>query len=167
MSGAWTRERAAWTFILAYYLPRAAMLHLFWEAAQLPLYTLWTEAEPREIVFAVVHCTLGDLLINAAALLAALIASRSGACRNWRWGRIGVLSVTFGAGYTAFSEWINTAWLGSWAYAAAMPTLELFGVQFGLSPLAQWLLVPPLALAWSYRTMLTGALTDAHVKRRA
>jgi hypothetical protein len=33
-----------------------------------------------------------------------------------------------------------------WAYAAALPTVRIGGLELGLSPLAQWLVVPPLAL---------------------
>lgn len=37
--------------------------------------------------------------------------------------------------------------LGRWSYAPLMPGLTLGGVGIGLSPLAQWLVVPPLALS--------------------
>src|SRR5215467_10683065 len=35
----------------------AAIGHFFWEVAQLPLYTLWRTGTPREIAFALFHCT--------------------------------------------------------------------------------------------------------------
>jgi hypothetical protein len=41
---------------------------------------------------------------------------------------------------------MNITWLRSWTYSATMPRLELAGFEFGMTPLAQWLLVPPLAL---------------------
>jgi hypothetical protein len=43
-------------------------LNLVWEVAQLPLYTLWVEATPGEIAFAILHCTGGDAMIAAASL---------------------------------------------------------------------------------------------------
>jgi hypothetical protein len=53
----------------------AAAGHFLWEAAQLPLYPIWWTGTRSEILFAVIHCTGGDLLITAAALaLAALVA---------------------------------------------------------------------------------------------
>jgi hypothetical protein len=48
--------------------------------------------------------------------------------------------------YTVFSEWNNTAILGSWAYSQLMPTLRVGEIVVGVSPLIQWLTVPPLAL---------------------
>jgi hypothetical protein len=58
------------------------------------------------------------------------------------------LTVAIGLGYTVFSEWLNTVVRQSWAYAAAMPTVRVGTLEIGLAPLAQWLVVPPLALAW-------------------
>lgn len=98
------------------------------------------------MAFAVVHCTLGDVLIGASALLVALILLRAGSLASWPWRRLAALAALLGAGYTVFSEWMNTAILGSWAYAASMPRIELGAVTIGLSPLLQWLVVPPLAL---------------------
>jgi hypothetical protein len=50
------------------YLLTVAAADLLWEAAHLPLYTLWQTGTPGEMLFAVVHCTLGDLLIALAAI---------------------------------------------------------------------------------------------------
>ena len=44
---------------------------------------------------------------------------------------------------------MNTVARDGWAYAAAMPTVRIGALELGLSPLAQWLVVPPLALAWA------------------
>lgn len=143
---AWYRDREARVLIAFRYLPWFAALSLAWEAAHVPLYTLWTEAEPGYIVFSVLHCTIGDVLIGSATLLLALILGREGALTHWRWGRIAVLTVAFGAGYTVFSEWMNIKVLRSWSYADSMPTIELGRFELGVTPLAQWLLLPPLAL---------------------
>src|SRR5687768_14405636 len=127
MDGLWFQDRRAWRLILLGYLPWFAGLNLAWEAAHVRLYTLWYEAPPAYIAFSVVHCTLGDVLIGAAALFTALIASREGSLARWRWRRIAVLSTSIGLGYTMFSEWMNITWLRSWTYAESMPTLELAG----------------------------------------
>ncbi len=142
----WYRDREALGFIARRFLPWFAALNLAWEAAHVRLYTLWDEAEPAYIAFSVVHCTLGDVLIGAAALALALIAGREAELARWRWRRIAVVTVLAGAGYTVYSEWMNITVLRSWTYAESMPKLELAGFELGLTPLAQWLAVPPLSL---------------------
>jgi hypothetical protein len=92
----WYADPATRAFIALRYLPWLAALSLAWEIAQLPLYTLWHEAEPAYIAFAVAHCTIGDVLIGGA--------------------------------------------------------IDVAGFKLGLSPLAQWLVVPPLALYLSTRS---------------
>lgn len=56
----WYRDRRAWRLLALRFLPWFAGLSLAWEIAQLPLYTLWTEATPGYIAFSVAHCTLGS-----------------------------------------------------------------------------------------------------------
>lgn len=122
------------------------------ETVQLPLYTIWAEGTRTEIAFAVFHCTLGDLLIGAAALALSLMLLRAAAPADWRWGAVSTLLVILGAGYTVFSEWTNTSLL-RWSYSSLMPTFEIFGAHIGASPLAQWLVIPPLALLLAKRTL--------------
>ena len=143
---AWYRDRDARSLIAFGYLPWLGGLNLVWETAQLPLYTLWTEASAGTIAFSVAHCTAGDIAIGAAALIMVLILTREGALARWRWRRIAVWTALAGVAYTVFSEWSNTAILGSWAYSGLMPTLKVAGVDIGLSPPMQWLVLPPLAL---------------------
>ena len=142
----WYSDRAAWRLIGLRYLPWLAGLSLAWEIAQLPLYTLWREDSLAWIAFSVVHCTLGDAVIGTSAVAVALIVTRSPELARWRWGRIAVVTALAGVGYTAFSEWMNTVALRSWTYSDLMPILRVSGVEFGLAPVAQWLLLPPLAL---------------------
>ena len=142
----WYRDAGARRFIALGYLPWLAGLNLAWEIGHSPLYTLWWEAEPAYIAFSIVHCTLGDVLVGGAALLLAMILGRERAFPYWRWGRIAVFTALLGAGYTVFSEWMNLTVLRSWTYSETMPTLDLAGIEVGVSPLAQWLVVPPLAL---------------------
>ena len=42
--------------------------HLLWETAQLPLYTIWWTGTLHQILFALIHCSAGDLLITSAVL---------------------------------------------------------------------------------------------------
>ena len=145
-NAAWYRDPAARRFLALGYLPWLGGLSLAWEVAQLPLYTIWTDSTAGYIAFAVAHCTLGDLMIGSAALALALIAGRERALERWHWRRIAVTATLAGTSYTAFSEWLNVAILRSWVYAEWMPVIEVAGLRLGVSPLFQWLVIPPLAL---------------------
>jgi hypothetical protein len=122
----------------------AAIGHFSWEAAQLPLYTLWRTGMPREIVFALFHCSGGDILITTATFTAAVALAR-----HFRWPPFGwrmvFTAIILGAGYTIFSEWMNVQIRRTWSYTASMPVVPFLGT--GLTPLLQWLIVPGLALA--------------------
>jgi hypothetical protein len=122
----------------------AAIGHLFWEAAQLPLYTLWRTGTPREIGFALFHCTGDDVLITTATFAAAVALARHFLWPPFGW-RMVFTAILLGAGYTIFSEWLNVEIRRSWSYTATMPVLPILGT--GLTPLLQWLVVPGLTLA--------------------
>ena len=51
----------------------------------------------------------------------------------------------FGVSYTMFSEWLNIVVRKSWAYSELVPMIP--GIDAGLSPLAQWVVIP-LAGLW-------------------
>jgi hypothetical protein len=136
--------------VLRRYFLFVGLANLVWEVAHLPLYTLWWESDFRENAFAAVHCTGGDLLIATASLVLALLCFAE---RNWPDGsflRVAAATVAFGVGYTVFSEWLNTAVRGSWAYTDRMPVVPILGT--GLSPLAQWLVIPLAAFWWARRS---------------
>ena len=145
-AAAWYRDRDTRRLIAFGYLPWLGGLNLAWEMAQLPLYTLWSEASAGAMAFSVAHCTAGDIAIGAAALIMVLTLGRERALSQWRWRRSAVWTALACVAYTVFSEWNNTAILGSWAYSELMPTLKVAGIGIGLSPLMQWLVLPPLAL---------------------
>lgn len=135
--------------MLRRYFLFVALANLAWEMAQLPLYTLWWESSIGQIAFAVVHCTGGDLLIATASLTLALLFF---ADRDWPeegFFKVVVATVAFGVVYTVFSEWLNTEIRGSWAYTDWMPVVPILGT--GLSPLAQWLVIPLAAFWWARR----------------
>ena len=141
---------ARWLSVMRRYLIAATAAHLVWEIAQLPLYTIWDHGQPREIAFAVAHCTAGDVLILASTLVLALLlvgAGWPGDDRVYR--RVATLAILFAAGYTIFSEWLNTTVRRSWAYSELMPTLP--PLETGLSPLLQWIVVPVFAFWWARR----------------
>jgi hypothetical protein len=130
--------------LVALYLGFVAALNLAWEVAQLPLYTLWHQSPLRESLLAAVHCTLGDIIIAALSLLAAVLLAGRGWPRT-RFARVALSAVGLGLAYTIFSEWLNVEVRRAWAYAPAMPLLP--GIGTGLAPLLQWLVVPLAAFA--------------------
>jgi hypothetical protein len=115
-----------------------------WEAAQLPLYSLWQTGTPREIAFALLHCTGGDVLITTATFTVATALAQ-----YFRWPRFGrrmvFTAIVLGTAYTILSEWLNVEFRRTWSYTAAMPVLPWLGT--GLAPLLQWVVVPGLVLA--------------------
>lgn len=130
------------------YLTAMAIGNLVWEAAHVPLYTIWLTATPAAITYAVLHCTLGDLLIAAAMLGLAIFAIG----HDWpqrRFGAVAALTIALALAYTVFSEWLNITVRGTWAYRDIMPTLPLLGT--GLTPLLQWAVLPLLSFHWAGR----------------
>jgi hypothetical protein len=134
------------------YLSAATGIHLVWETAQLPLYTIWSTGTRFQILFAVIHCTAGDLLITASALALAALVARIG---HWPFfgNRMALIAILLGLGYTVFSEWLNTQVRQSWSYTEAMPLLPPLGT--GLTPFLQWLIVPGIAFGYVRRKAKT------------
>ena len=145
-TGTWGAACGPALRVLGAWLLFSLVLHLAWEIAQLPLYTLWHDESPAYIAWAVAHCTAGDGLIALGAYAVTGVSLHS---TKWPWESpsrgLAVLWAS-GLAWTAFSEWRHVYDLGSWAYAGSMPTLA--GI--GLAPLAQWVVVPGLAL-WCRR----------------
>jgi len=139
-----------WLAAVRRYLAAVTLGNLAWETAQMPLYTLWRTGSVREVAFAVLHCTGGDVLIASAALTAALVLFGSPDWPRRGFMLVAVATTIFGLGYTVHSERLNLA-RGAWAYSDLMPTLPWLGT--GLAPVAQWLLLPVLALAWACRRL--------------
>jgi len=149
-----------WLRGLRAYLAVTAAGNLVWEALHLPLYTIWRTGTLGENAFAVVHCTLGDLLIALSALALALVLVGD---RDWsarRFWPVAAVTVALGVAYTVFSEWLNVVVRASWAYSELMPIVPLpGGFGLGVSPLLQWMVVPLLALGWArQRAQEAGAL---------
>ncbi len=140
-----------WLGCLRRYLVAVAVANLAWEIAQLPLYTIWIEGTVQQIAFAVLHCTVGDLLIASASLLGALLLVGHPGWPADRYWRAAAVAVAAGIAYTVFSEWLNVEVRGNWAYRDLMPRLPW--IDTGMAPFMQWLLIPLSAFAWLRRTM--------------
>ncbi len=128
-----------------------ALSNLVWEAAQLPLYTIWAERSLAYNAFAVIHCTVGDVLIALATLLVALMVVGTAEWPARRSRAVAAVATVLGAGYTVYSEWVNTGVRLAWVYSEAMPVVP--GLGTGFAPLAQWLVLPPVGF-WLCRRRL-------------
>ena len=129
------------------YLIAVACGNLLWETAQLPLYTLWRDGTASSIAKAVLHCTGGDVVIATGALVGALAVIGGPEWPNKGWIRVCVTTLGIGIAYTILSEYLNTVVRRSWTYTELMPTLPWLGT--GLAPLAQWIVVPFVALVFA------------------
>jgi hypothetical protein len=121
--------------------------NLLWEMAHVPLYTLWITASWSEITYAVLHCTVGDVMIAGVCLLLSLAVVGNTSWPAERYRAVAAATLLLALGYTVFSEWLNTEVRGTWAYQEAMPRLP--GLGTGLTPALQWIVVPVLAFWWA------------------
>jgi hypothetical protein len=102
------RTTTRWSAALAN-LMRASRLYLsamlvgnfIWETLQLPLYTIWRTGTLWQQVFAVVVCTVEDLLIALGTLALALIIVGSPHWPVVRFKTVAVLVIAIGLAYTA------------------------------------------------------------------
>jgi hypothetical protein len=140
------------------YLTVSALVHFTWEALQLPLYTIWNTGTIPEKAVALAHCTASDLLIATSCLVAALILAGAREWPSEEFLRVAAVAIVLGVLYTAFSEWLNVAVRGSWAYSRWMPLIRLGSVSLGLSPLLQWIVVPTLSFLYVRGTVVGGSL---------
>lgn len=134
-------RRQTWHSAIQHYLITVAGLNLIWEIVQLPLYTLWRTGSIQSIAIAILHCTIGDMVIAITALISALLFL---AADNWpahRQLRVAFLAIAIGLIYTIYSERFNIG-RGAWAYTELMPILPWLNV--GLTPVLQWLVIPSI-----------------------
>lgn len=135
--------------VLRRYLAIVFPANLAWETLQLPLYALWEEGDAGLLAWAVLHCTGGDLLIASGSLLLGAVLVGGQAWPQGRFLRVAAISTALGVSYTVWSEWLNTSVKGAWAYSEWMPIVPVLGV--GLSPIAQWIVIPLLGFWWARR----------------
>lgn len=136
-----------WLSALRRYFVFAAMAHLVWEFAHLPLYTIWLTGSPGELVFAAVHCTGGDILITLSTIMLSLCVFGSADWPRTRVRRVLGGAVIFGVTYTIFSEWLNIELREAWAYREMMPVIPV--IDAGLSPILQWIVIPVVGYCWA------------------
>lgn len=153
------KAMASWLSCLRRYLAASAIGHLVWEVAQLPLYTIWSTGTVREQVIAIVHCTVGDMIIATLAIVVALVVVADADWPSHRFWPTAAATLMGGVAYTGLSEWLNTVVRTSWSYSEWMPVLDLFGFRLGLSPILQWIVVPAVAMWLATRARMSGRPT--------
>jgi hypothetical protein len=138
-----------WLRMLRRYLLASAIGNFAWEVVQFPLYTLWHTGTACEITQMVLHCTAADVLIALVAVVAALLTVGSPSWPEQRFLAVMLGTVAVSVVTTIAVEYLSTIVWQFWAYTEAMPTLPWLGT--GVSPVAQWVVLPPLALVWARR----------------
>src|SRR3546814_17255174 len=108
-----------WLAAVRRYLAVIAVGNLLWEFAQLPLYTIWYEGSMEEILFAVVHCTGGDVLIASMTLLGALILAGDPRWPQSRFHPVPALAILGGLASPIFTGCHHPHIRGSGAYPEA------------------------------------------------
>lgn len=141
LPGAWRTARL--------YLSAILVGNLAWEILQLRLYAIWHTGDHLEQAFAVIHCTVGDLLIAALTFGLALLTMGYPGWPALHFKRVAVGTIALGLSYTVFSEWLNTSVLHNWAYSDLMPLISLADLEIGLSPVLQWSLIPPICFVYA------------------
>lgn len=130
----------------------AFLLNLTWEFAQVPLFAGMPSAEHWQAILVCGRATLGDVVITLIAFwaVATSVHTRAWVLRPTAGQLTGFVAV--GILITVLMEWLATQFLQRWTYADAMPVIPLLGV--GLSPLLQWVVLPPIEV-WFVRRQLT------------
>ncbi len=134
----------------------AFLLNLPWELWQAPLFERMAAAPHWEAVKICSRAAAGDAVIAWVAYWAVALVVRH---RAW------VVAPTASRvlGFTACGLAITVAierlalgghWMQGWSYSPLMPVVPGLGV--GLSPVVQWLVLPPL-LIWLVRRQLTSS----------
>lgn len=153
----WRALTAAPEFNLAVF---ALLLNFPWEVLQAPLFEGMAAAPHSAVVGACLQASLGDAVIMLLAHAGTVVVTRR---RRWVLGAAphevaGFVAV--GVGITAVIEWLATQgyWAQTWAYSTAMPVIP--GIEIGLSPLLQWVIVPPLVLWFVRRQSVRPGVVD-------
>jgi hypothetical protein len=129
----------------------AFLLNLPWELAQVPLFAGMPTARHWTAVLACGRATLGDVAIALAGFwaVAAVVGTPRWVLAPTRGGVLGFTAA--GVAITIGMERLATGPLGRWAYAERMPIVPL--VDVGLSPLLQWVVLPPLVVWFVHRQL--------------
>ncbi|MFQ5684130.1 MAG: hypothetical protein ACE5HC_12750 [Candidatus Binatia bacterium] len=132
-----------------YLLMYAFLLNLLWEAVQAPLFVFEQQASQFLLGGCLLFCSLVDGLMTLTAywVLSAIYRDRYWFVIRkvkYLWSFVGVaLVLAVGSEYTAVH------YRNLWEYSSLMPVIPV--VQLGLTPVLQWLFLPPLVVIFMRR----------------
>ncbi|WP_209427855.1 hypothetical protein [Pararhodobacter sp. SW119] len=132
------------------------LLHFVWEFVQVPVFAGMAEMGHWEAIKLCLSASIGDVGFALTAFWASSLAVRS---RDWvlRPTRLPLgLFLAVGILLTIGFEYYYTNVSLRWTYSELMPLVPPFGT--GLTPILQWLAIPPLVV-WLTRRHLLGAHT--------
>lgn len=132
----------------------ALLLNYPWEFLQVPLFAGMPEAAHWDAIKTCTRAALGDALIMLIAYWTVGLVVRN---RSWVLAPSTArtcMFVAIGVVITISIERLAIAgmWLAGWRYSSLMPIVPGIGV--GLSPLLQWVVLPPLVVWFSRRQIL-------------
>lgn len=132
-------------------------LHFVWEMWQVPLYVGMSDSDHWS---AVLQCTLATIGDGFIALIAYSISAFIARDKYWLHkgsASIWAVFIISGLAITVFLEVFATNVYGRWQYSELMPIVPVINV--GLSPLLQWLIIPPITI-WISAVLLRGLSRD-------
>lgn len=129
------------------------LLHFVWEFLQVPTYSGMAEMAHWQGIKVCTSATIGDVGFALTAFWTASLATRT---RHWIASQAALPALVFiatGIALTVGFEFYFTQVSQRWTYSDLIPLVPPMGT--GLSPLLQWLVIPPLVL-WLSRRHLAG-----------
>lgn len=129
------------------------LLHFVWEFLQVPTYAGMAEMAHWHGIKLCTSATIGDVGFALTAFWTASLVART---RHWMDDLAAMPVVVFlgiGIALTIGFEFYYTEITYRWTYSDLMPLVPPFGT--GLSPLVQWIVIPPIVL-WMSRRHLAG-----------
>lgn len=129
------------------------LLNYPWEMLQSPLFGGMSEGAHWEKVKVCTLAALADAVISLMSYWMAAVVARN---RAWPLNPKPAPWLTYmavGLGLTMLGERLALGPLALWEYSAAMPLVPV--IEVGISPMLQWLVLPPLVL-WFARNQLLG-----------
>lgn len=132
-------------------------LHFVWEMWQVPLYVGMSDADHWSAVLQCTLATTGDGFIALIAYSISALVARDKYWLNKRSASIMTVFLISGLAITVLLEVFATNVYGRWQYSELMPIVPVINV--GLSPLLQWLIIPPISI-WISAVVLRGLRRD-------
>ncbi len=135
----------------------AFLLNFVWELLQMPLFAGFADFPYDQTILHCTKATFGDVLISLVAFAGACLITRS---RMWivSMNKSGVVSfLAIGLVITVAFELLATGPLNRWEYSESMPTV----IGVGVSPLAQWVILPLIQLWFVKRQIIGGGVDGA------